>query len=215
MSTTQNNTNMDITKEEKQSNLSLDNTDSDHVKNTSTGLDLSLSLDNEDEKKEIIYVRHINDKQIFSIPYSAAVHSGLIKNTIIDQKEETNGKTEDDPFIIPNTVTIDAIEFGVDYMLFNKGNKHEKSAPEAPLNNSLTLPTILGDEYKLFEKFDKLKMDQKKDLIEINDYITMSLFMQFKQLHVKFCVIIAYKLHKLSENGGLQKLETDTKESLN
>lgn len=211
MSTTQNNTNMDITKEEKQPNLSLDVADSDRVKNNSTGLDPSLSLDNEDEKEEIIYARHVNDDQIFPIPYSAAVHSGLIKNTLIDQEEETNGETEDDPFIITDTVTIDAFYFGVNYMLFNKGKKHEKPAPKPPINNSLSLKTILGDEYELFEKFDKLK-------IAINDYITMSLFMQFKELHVKLCAIMAYKIFELSEKlvYFIEKMrfECDNKEEM-
>lgn len=198
MSTTQNNTNIDITEEEKQLNLSLDVTDSDRVMNTSTGLDPSLSLDNEDEKEEIVYVRHVNDNKIFSIPYSAAVHSGLIK-IIIDEKKETNGKTEDDPFIIPNTVKSDAFYFSINYMLFNKENKYEKPAPEPPLKESLNLETILGDEYKLFEQFDKLKINQKKDKIAINDYFEMASYMDFKQLDNKLAAITAYNIRELSE----------------
>jgi len=198
MSATQITASMDLTEEKKQIPTSLDDANKSAVAES----ELSLSLDgkkSELNETDFVYLKHATNVKVWHVSFTAAVHSGLINNTIIEPKNtESVGKNETNPLIIPNTIMYNTIPFNIKYMnFFNK--KPEKAAPEeAPLKD-LHLSDILGDEYELFKEFAELKMGNKRKIVYINEYIKTALYLEFQHLHKKFCAIISHIISNLSE----------------
>jgi len=156
----------------------------------------SLSLD-DNEEKAMIFIKHQDSETVWEIPTTAACHSKLIKDGIIDNNDtELYGKEYKNPMIIPNTVKVETIEFMVNYMVYYN-YKDEKPAPASPLKD-IHISVIFGDEYELFKDVCENKMELKEMVIYVNSLIESATYFGFKHLHKKYCAIVAYKLSSLS-----------------
>jgi hypothetical protein len=139
---------------------------------------------------ENVYIKHINCVNIHTITTTAAIHSKLLKESIIDinNKDDNYGKTLLTPMII-TVINADTIKFICDYISYYD-NKVEVDAPESPLKN-IHISVILGDEYHLFSGLLNNDDNLKTKITKINNYIESSLYFGCKQLTRKLCAIIA------------------------
>lgn len=170
------------------------------VKSTTQNI---LSLDDQKtlDKEQFVYIKHIKSDKVYDIPYTAAIHSRFLKESVINNIDDIYGKTENNPLIIPDTVKFDTIELIVNYMKFYD-NKSEKTAPEAPLRD-IHISVILGDEYKLYEHLypnDKNINCIKNTILYINDYIICAMYFNFQYLHKKLAALVASILTNLSDD---------------
>lgn len=137
-----------------------------------------------------IYIKHTNSDKVYEIPSTAAVHSRLIKESIIDNISESDvyGKIKNNPLNI-TTINESGMDFIVKYFMYYD-NKLEKIAPESPLKN-IHLSTIFGDEYELFSQLYTEDDTLKEKIIKLNILIEASLYFDFKYLHRKLCAIVS------------------------
>jgi hypothetical protein len=136
-----------------------------------------------------IYIKHVSNKKIWKIPETAATHSKLLREGIIDNtNNETYGKVESNPMII-TSILDETLPFIIRYLL-HYNNKVEKVAPESPIKN-IHISVIFGDEYELFSDIYSKTDSLKEIVIKINNIIEASLYFDFKYLHKKLCAIIA------------------------
>ena len=164
-----------------------------------------LGLDVEEE--QYVYLRHSSKSKVWKIVITAAIHSKLIKEAVIDNDDVDNdsyGRTELSPMVI-SEVESKTIELMVSYMNYYNG-KSEKCSPTLPLKN-IDISYILGDEYELFTEICDKNLPMKEKLIIYNDYIQSAIYFGFVYLHKKLCAIVAniFKDLTLSE---LQKLSS-------
>lgn len=147
-------------------------------------------------EKSYIFIKHINDDNTWKITRESALHSELLKETIIDNpNSDTYGIIETNPFII-NIIKINTIKFAVDYMEFYSGIV-EKVPPEYPLKN-IHISILLDGEYHLFNNIYLENDDVKTKIIKLNDCIETATYFAIKNLPKKICAIIAFILKDLS-----------------
>jgi hypothetical protein len=150
------------------------------------------------EDSETVYIKHKDNTHIYEIPYTAAKHSKLLYEFIIDTNpNESYGKIMSNPFIIniQNSFEIFSLEFIVKYMKFYD-NKKETLAPEAPIKH-LHISLIIGDDYILFDNIYNINDTLKEKIIKLNDIIVASLYFGIKHLHKKLSAITASLLINL------------------
>jgi hypothetical protein len=137
---------------------------------------------------EYIYIKHRDNERVYKIPTSAAIHSKLLKETIIDDETaETHGKCEKTPLII-KTIDVFAVPFIVKYMEFYDGIP-EKIAPESPLKD-IHISIIFAKEYVLFNDIYEETDTLKEKISKLGLVINASHYFIFKHLHKKLCAII-------------------------
>jgi hypothetical protein len=142
-----------------------------------------------------IYLKHIDDDVIWKITETSAIHSKLIKESIIEiDNEENYGKSPQYPMIL-KTINITTIPLIISYFKFYD-NIAESCSPELPLKN-IHISYILGDEYNLFKSLYKINDLNKDKIIILNNHITTALYFGFKYLHEKLCAIVANILKDL------------------
>ena len=136
-----------------------------------------------------IYIKHTDDPKIYKIPVTAAVHSKLLRDSIIENtNNDTYGKEETNPMIV-NIIINDTLPFIVKYLLYYN-NRVESDAPESPIKN-IHISLIFGDEYALFSNIYSDNDSLKEKIVKINNIIESALYFDFKHLHKKLCAIIA------------------------
>ena len=147
-------------------------------------------LDDDKDCIENIYIKHIDCVDIHTITTTAAIHSKLLKESIIDvnNKDDNYGKSLLTPMVI-NVISANTIKFICDYMTYYD-NKVEVDAPESPLKN-IHISVILGDEYHLFSGLLNDDDNLKTKITKINNYIESSMYFGCRQLTRKLCAIIA------------------------
>ena len=143
-----------------------------------------------------IYIKHVDSPECYQIPNTAAKHSKLIKDALIDNNNDTYGKSRSDPLIIPNTLKVHTIEFIMKYMIYYD-NKPEKCAPDSPLPD-IQLSAVFGGEYELFHTLCKFENDDNisDKILKINEYIKSAIYFNFQYLHIKLSAVIAYIIIK-------------------
>jgi hypothetical protein len=173
----------------------LDNDDEKQLDNESiTGLD--------EESVEYIYLQHSLNPKVWKIPYTAAVHSKLIRTSVIENTNaDSYGKTKLTPLVI-SEVNYETIKFIVSYMNYYDGKK-EKCSPKKPIKK-IHISYILDKEYPLFEVICDNKLPMKEKLVIYNDYIKSAVYFGFEYLHEKLCAIVAnmfseFTLHELQQ----------------
>ena len=150
--------------------------------------------ENKEEIKEIdnvefIYMKHRSADTLYEIPTSAAIHSKLLRESIIENiTKDTYGKVNTNPLII-TIIKVDTMDFIVKYMI-RYNNKIEKFAPESPIKN-IHISIIFGEEYTLFNNIYDEKDSLRTKIIKINNLIESALYFDFKYLHRKLCAIIS------------------------
>lgn len=149
----------------------------------------SAILGRSNETDEFIYIKHSDTDTVYEIPTTAAIHSKLLRESVIENiTTDTYGKVRTNPIII-TIIKADTMDFIVKYML-RYNDKIEKFAPESPIKN-IHISIIFGDEYDLFANIYDEKDSLKTKIIKINNFIESALYFDFKHLHRKLCAIIA------------------------
>lgn len=163
-------------------------------------------LDDDSELKNI-YIKHINSDKIWTVDFKSARISKFLQESIIDNdsKDDSYGLSETTPLIIRDTVKKQTMPFVIEYMKYFRDAKYESTSPEAPLKNS-HISVILGDEYTLFKDMCDEKSDLKTKILELNYYVSASLYFGFKYAHKKICAMIA----SLLKNKEISELKTLT-----
>ena len=157
------------------------------------------------ESSRFVYIKHINNNHIHKIPFSTAIHSKLIRDTILENMtRETYGKLEINPMIINNntSITNDSMIFIINYMTYYDNNI-ETAPPDAPIKN-IHISLIIGDDYKLFNDIYVDKSSLKKKIITINELMIASKYFDVKYLDKKLCAIIA----SLLQNASINEINT-------
>jgi hypothetical protein len=144
---------------------------------------------NADLNIRYIYIKHDDNETVWKLTRSSAEHSGLLKESIIDNpNSDSYGTKENNPFAI-NNVSIETIPFIIEYMNHFDG-KSETEPPEKPVKN-IHLSVIFGDEYPLFTKIYNSEESVKTKILKLNDHIESALYFCINNLHKKLCAIIA------------------------
>jgi hypothetical protein len=158
------------------------------------------------ESAQYVYIKHINNTQIYKLPFSTTVHSKLLRDTILENMtSETYGKIETNPMIINNYTTginHNSMVFVLNYMKYYD-NKIETPAPDAPIKN-IHISLIIGDGYKLFDNIYDKDTPLKESIISINKLIEASLYFNIKHLDKKLCAITA----SLILNSNINELKS-------
>lgn len=136
-----------------------------------------------------VYIKHNNDKKIYTIPTTASIHSKLLRNLIIENiSEDTCGKIETNPLVI-TAVKLEAWNYIINYMMYYN-NKLEKCAPESPLKK-IHISVILGDEYTLFDNIYNEHDTLKEKILKIQNIREASVYFDFKYMFQKLSAIMA------------------------
>jgi hypothetical protein len=150
----------------------------------------------DDTEKNYVYLKHASNSKIWKIPFTAAKHAKLIKDSIINNDvDDLYGRVISSPLII-NTVKYYTIELMVNYMNYYDGKK-EKCSPATPLKN-IDISYILGDEYELFANICDDNLNIKEKLVIYNEYIKSATFFEFEYLYKKLCSIVANMIKDLT-----------------
>lgn len=166
--------------------------------------ELVLGLDSYEEDS-YMYLKHSLNPKVWKIADTAAIHSKLIKEAIIDNDDDDSyGRKELSPMII-SEADYKTMDLMVSYMNYYNGKK-EKSAPDLPLKN-IDISYILGDEYELFTDICDKELPLKEKLVIYNEYIQSAIYFGFEYLHKKLCAIVANMFKDLTL-ADLQKLSS-------
>jgi hypothetical protein len=149
----------------------------------------SISIDDDNDEKKYVYLKHVSNSKIWKVSFTAAKHAKLIRDTIINNDDDDlYGRVQSSPLII-NQVKYNTIEFMITYMNYYDGKK-EKCSPTLPLKN-IDISYILEDEYELFTNLCDDELNMKEKLFIYDEYIRSANYFGFEYLHKKLCAIVA------------------------
>lgn len=144
-----------------------------------------------------VYIKHVKNDKIYKIPSTAAIHSNLLKESIVENNDtDTYGKIKSNPMSI-NAVDVSTMDYIVKYMMYYN-DKPEKPAPERPLTN-IHLSVVFDDEFELFNNIYIENDTLVEKIMKMSVLIESAMYFDFKFLHLKLSAIIASLLKNATE----------------
>ncbi len=172
-------------------------------------------LCDDDENEDVIYLCHASDPDK---KFTVLVKNLYTKSGEIDVKKNTY-KSEylvnimdldatvinciDSPIMI-SVGTFDGFMFVIKYLDFYEKVLVELPGPEAPLDKSLSLEEILGEDYLLFKPIIECQGMEK--YLELSKILTLAQYLSMHKLFQKACAIFGYFLSKLQSSKDIENL---------
>lgn len=149
-----------------------------------------------DELVKYVFIRHKDDETVWQLSSGGAMHSALLRDSIINNPNvDSYGTLKTNPMII-DAVKLHTIPFIVSYMNFYEC-KIESNPPEMPLKN-IHPSVIFGDSYELFINIYNSEDSIISKILKLNDNIQAAVYFNIQHLPKKLCAMIAHILKDLS-----------------